>query len=357
MLTITSRPSLLHTLVSRWKDCKINQSRLLARGCDEALFSEKRSFQWKGGRQFSESGLVSISSGKAIQWRGSGHSLNRRTLKTEKLLSSSSSRKSAPNRAGSTSSLRSLARRSCRPAESWGKGCSDVNLGSLVSDPGRWSKKGRHEEEQKEVSQEQEQQQCAGLEGQQSQEQQQQQQQQQEDEAEGRQPEQQAEEEQRDEERHEQQQQQQPSSPQPVQQLLPGAVPDEGHSETASGCLADISPGHLRPVTIKPVSRIFEISDSNPKMRKMRKAPLTLQKQGSEETPQSKNAENADTKTRKMRKMRLTGFDVTGFRWPSISDFGAGKRPWVEASEQLTGGGSYFFRLLTLSRLFSSGTS
>ena len=44
------------------------------------------------------------------------------------------------------------------------------------------------------------------------------------------------------------------------------------------------------------------------KMRKMRKAPLTLQKQGSEDTPQSKNAENAenaenaDTKTRKMRK-------------------------------------------------------
>ena len=46
------------------------------------------------------------------------------------------------------------------------------------------------------------------------------------------------------------------------------------------------------------------------KMRKMRKAPLTLQKQGFEETPQSKsaenaeNAENADAKTRKMRKMR-----------------------------------------------------
>ena len=56
------------------------------------------------------------------------------------------------------------------------------------------------------------------------------------------------------------------------------------------------------------------------KMRKMRKAPLTLQKQGFEETPQSKsaenaeNAENADAKTRKMRKMRMTGFNVTGFR-------------------------------------------
>ena len=31
-------------------------------------------------------------------------------------------------------------------------------------------------------------------------------------------------------------------------------------------------------------------------LRKMRKAPLTLQKQGSEETPQSQNAENADKK-------------------------------------------------------------
>ena len=56
------------------------------------------------------------------------------------------------------------------------------------------------------------------------------------------------------------------------------------------------------------------------RMRKMRKAPLTLQKQGPKETPQTKkaenaeNAENADAKTRKMRKMRLTGFNVTGFR-------------------------------------------
>ena len=47
------------------------------------------------------------------------------------------------------------------------------------------------------------------------------------------------------------------------------------------------------------------------KMRKMRKVPLTPEKQGSEEIPQSKNAENADTKT---RKMRMTGFNVTGFR-------------------------------------------
>ena len=52
-------------------------------------------------------------------------------------------------------------------------------------------------------------------------------------------------------------------------------------------------------------------------MRKMRKVPLILEKQGSEEIPRNKNAENAEnaeTKTRKMRKMRLTGFNVTGFR-------------------------------------------
>ena len=56
------------------------------------------------------------------------------------------------------------------------------------------------------------------------------------------------------------------------------------------------------------------------KMRKMRKVPLTLEKQGSEEIPKSENtenaenAENADTKTRKMRKLRMAGFNVTGFR-------------------------------------------
>ena len=40
-------------------------------------------------------GLVRISTEKAIQRRVSGHSLNCRTLKTEKLLSSSAARKSA----------------------------------------------------------------------------------------------------------------------------------------------------------------------------------------------------------------------------------------------------------------------
>ena len=40
-------------------------------------------------------GLVRVSTGKAIESRGPGHSVNRRTLKIEKLLSSSPSQKSA----------------------------------------------------------------------------------------------------------------------------------------------------------------------------------------------------------------------------------------------------------------------
>ena len=72
------------------------QSRVLGRGCDEALFSEKKGFSVKRGEAIQWiRGLARISTGTAIQWRASGHSLNRRTLKTEKLLSSSPSRKSA----------------------------------------------------------------------------------------------------------------------------------------------------------------------------------------------------------------------------------------------------------------------
>ena len=63
----------------------VNQSRFLGRGCDEALFGEKKGFSVQ----------VRISTGKAIQWRGSGHSLNCRTLGSDKLLSSSPSQKSA----------------------------------------------------------------------------------------------------------------------------------------------------------------------------------------------------------------------------------------------------------------------
>ena len=75
--------------------CKIRGD-FLGRGCDEALFSEKKGFSVKRGEAIQWiGGLVRISTGKTIQWRGSGHSLNRRTLKTEKLLSSSPSRKSA----------------------------------------------------------------------------------------------------------------------------------------------------------------------------------------------------------------------------------------------------------------------
>ena len=60
---------------------------------------KKKGFQWKGGEVIQwVGGLVRISTGKAIQWRGPGHSVNRRTLKCEKLLSSSPSQKSALNK-------------------------------------------------------------------------------------------------------------------------------------------------------------------------------------------------------------------------------------------------------------------
>ena len=68
----------------------------MGRRCDKALFSEKKGFSVKRGEAIQwMGGLVRISTGKAIQWRGPGDSVNRRTLKSEKLLSSSPSRKSA----------------------------------------------------------------------------------------------------------------------------------------------------------------------------------------------------------------------------------------------------------------------
>ena len=66
---------------------------------DEALFSDKKGFSAKRGEAIQWiRGLVRISTRKAIQWRGSGHSLNRRTLKIENLLSSSPSWKSVPTK-------------------------------------------------------------------------------------------------------------------------------------------------------------------------------------------------------------------------------------------------------------------
>ena len=79
-------------------------------------------------------------------------------------------------------------------------------------------------------------------------------------------------------------------------------------------------PSHLRPVTNKAGRSDFRNQRFEPDTGKMRKVPLALEKQGSEEIPPSKNpenaqkAENVDTKTRKMQKMRMTGFNVTGFR-------------------------------------------
>ena len=54
-------------------------------------------------------------------------------------------------------------------------------------------------------------------------------------------------------------------------------------------------PGHPRPVTIKPVSRIQNqrFEHDTGKMQKMQKVPQTLEKRGSEEIPRSKKMENA----------------------------------------------------------------
>ena len=51
-----------------------------------------------------------------------------------------------------------------------------------------------------------------------------------------------------------------------------------------------------------------------PDTAKMRKALLTLQKQGFEETPQSKSAENAEDAENVDAKTRMIGFSMTGFR-------------------------------------------
>ena len=103
---------------------------------------------------------------------------------------------------------------------------------------------------------------------------------------------------------------------------IPADIPDPYARMPWGQKVSPHHPGHLRPVIIKPVGRIFEISDLNPIRRKCGKCGRSLspqKKQGSEEIPliknaeNAENAENADTKTRKMRKMRLTGFNVTGF--------------------------------------------
>ena len=58
-------------------------SQFLGRGCDEALSVIKRACHWKRGEAIQwMRGLGRISTGKAIQRRGPGHSENRRTLKS-----------------------------------------------------------------------------------------------------------------------------------------------------------------------------------------------------------------------------------------------------------------------------------
>ena len=80
---------------------------------------------------------------------------------------------------------------------------------------------------------------------------------------------------------------------------------------------------HCPADILKPVGRIFKISNSKPIWEDVENAESPShggvpERRGSEELPRSEKAknaekaENADTKTRKTRTMRLTGFIVTG---------------------------------------------
>ena len=69
---------------------------VLGRGCNEEEISEEQRLftEWGQGIQWMKA-LVSYSTGKAIQWRGFGHSVNRRTLWNWNLPRSSPSQISA----------------------------------------------------------------------------------------------------------------------------------------------------------------------------------------------------------------------------------------------------------------------
>ena len=71
------------------------------------------------------------------------------------------------------------------------------------------------------------------------------------------------------------------------------------HSTFSRHCSQSSHPCHLRPVTIKPVGRIFEISDSNPIWRKCRKCGRPLSPYKNKGLRRLLRA-----KKRKMRKMR-----------------------------------------------------
>ena len=85
------------TWIGRWTVFLLSKQ-IFGKGMRRSTFQWKKGFSVKRGVAIQwMRGLVRISTGKAIQWRGSGDSLNHRTLKTEKLLSSSPSQKSALN--------------------------------------------------------------------------------------------------------------------------------------------------------------------------------------------------------------------------------------------------------------------
>ena len=98
---LNNRPSSLCTFVVVWRlhrwlhvSCFVYFEPIFGKGMRRSTFQWKKGFSVKRGEAIQwMRGLVRLSTGKAIQWRGPGHSVNRRTLKIEKLLSSSPSRK------------------------------------------------------------------------------------------------------------------------------------------------------------------------------------------------------------------------------------------------------------------------
>ena len=91
-LRIDSRESICFGAIRVANRRAIWSEPILGKGMRRSTFQWKKGLSVKRGEAIQwKRGLARMSTGNAIQWRGSGHSLNRRTLKTEKLLSSSQS--------------------------------------------------------------------------------------------------------------------------------------------------------------------------------------------------------------------------------------------------------------------------
>ena len=94
-------------------------NQVLGRGCDTAEISEEKRLSLNGSRHSVNEGIsVRNSTGKAIQWRGSGHSSESPDSKHWKLLRSSPSGESAPNTVWRLLFCRvQMSHRACNPVD------------------------------------------------------------------------------------------------------------------------------------------------------------------------------------------------------------------------------------------------